>query len=161
MRQILHMKTTKRLEELLDQKDAEIERLSDELEKAEDYRDRDWDWCRHREVKGKQTLPVPRMEIECVPHEPGSWHNYDWRYSLIYRHTCDHHVAVPMGSTTCRGGSNVSPIFRDKISTPFRDGVHIVNDAAQMNLPAFAICDGRTWKLWLKDGVIHQEEIKP
>lgn len=153
------MKAHERLEELLNLKDAEIETLREELEKAENYREGHWDWCRHREIKEPQTLPVPRLEMRCIQDEPGSWFNITWEYFLIYRHTLDHIAAVPMGQTTCNGSRDQAPIFNGVVHTPFRDGVHICNDAEHLKLPAFALCDGRTWMLSMKGGKCHQEEL--
>lgn len=153
------MKTIKRLEELLDKKDAELDQLADELEKTRDYRERDWEWCRHRIIEGKQKLPVPRLEMRCEQDIPGEWHNITWQYFLVYKHTLGHIAAVPMGQTTSQGSRGQAPIYNGVIHTPFRDGVHICMDAEQLKLPAFAICDGKTWKLSLVDGKCHQEPL--
>ena len=153
------MKALQRLEELLDERDARIEELCNELEELKESEKADWKWVRHRTLKSNpDKLPVPRLEIR-AHNDSGDWYNWRWEYSLIYKHLLGHLVLVPLGSTTCNGGRGKPPMWENgNINTPFRDGVHIAHDAKALNLPAFAICDGRIRKLWMGEKTIEQED---
>lgn len=153
------MKTTQRLKELLDQKDARIEELETELEEKERNADSaKWEWARHRTLKDDGGLPVPRLEIRYVSLSEDDYQGA-WEYGLIYRHTLGDIVYVPLGYTTTQGGRNVEPVGTP-MYTPFREGVRIVNDAKQLNLPAFAIRESRIVRVFLNDaGHCDQEDL--
>lgn len=160
------MKTAERLEQLLEAKDAEIERLSTELETALDRREKDWEWAEHLDLGAEHhpELPIPRLEMEWKK-DGETWQTATCFYHLIYRHTIGHVVGVPMGNTTSRGGSDISPasrkMYKDAIYTPFRDGVHIARDSESLNLPAFVICEDRIDRISMVDGKTHQEPFRP
>ena len=155
------MKTQKRLEQLLDQKDERIEELETELQKLTDESESDWKWARRKTLKGNpDNLPVPRLEMRWHQEsDDGYLQRYD--YALIYRHTLGHLVAVPLGQTKTQGGNGKPPIYNGKLHTPFRDGVHICNDSLQLGIPAFCIVDGKIARVFLKDGVCDQEAYVP
>ena len=130
-----------RLRELLDAKDAEIERLRDELNEANEKADVNWKWFAPDEMKDDPSpgLPVPRLEILFteVEHDSRGYTIYI-RYDLIRRHLCDQIVRTPLGGTHTTG--SLDKRLRDgRIDLPFRDGAHIMHDAAHLQLPAFAI----------------------
>lgn len=154
------MKTTERLEELLDQKDALISELESELEekKREDDSER-YLWARPRTLKDAAGLPVPRLQIRYVSLSDDGYHGA-WEYGMIYRHTLAHIVYIPLGYTTTQGnGHGVEPVGTP-MYTPFREGVHIVNDAKQLNLPAFVIRESRIVRVFLNEnGHCDQEDV--
>lgn len=118
-------RTLERLEELLDERDAEIEELKAELEKNEQQMDGDvWGWTRHIESKEAEGLPVPRLEMRWENMDPdGDGYNWRCRYDLVYRHFLGHVVKVPIGLTRSSGGKG--RVTRGMVDTPFRDGCHI------------------------------------
>jgi len=155
------MNAIQRLEELLEEKDARIVELENEREylNEKNHSDR-WKWTRHSTPE-EGNLPVPRLEIRCVNESTRpEWYNYSWIYSLVYRHLLGHLVGVPLGSTSCSGGKG-PPIFDGMINLPFRDGVHIAHDSTTLNLPAFAIVEGRIESIEMVDGKIKQTSLTP
>jgi hypothetical protein len=161
------MKTEQqRMEELLALKDAEIERLSEELTKAEDRREKDWEWAEHLDFGDEHhpQLPIPRLEMEWRK-DGDTWQHCTCLYRLIYRHLLGHVVGVPMGETSTQSSAEHSPAeelgHRKGIRTPFRDGVHIAKDSEHLKLPAFVICEHRIEIITMRDGEIHQEPFNP
>lgn len=155
------MKIQERLEEQLNLKDERIEELEKELQELKDESEWDWKWSRHKTLKQNlENLPVPRLEMR--------WHKESedgylqrWDYWLIYRHTLNHLVAVPLGQTKTQGGNGQPPIYEGKIRTPFRDGVHICNDTGHLGIPAFGIVEDKIVRLAMKDGKCWQEDFNP
>lgn len=147
-------KTTavERLEELLNEKDAELEELRAKVEADEDrdaYR-----WTRHRRVPKDDdapNLPVPRLQIRIVPLDK-SWESREAVYELVYRHFLGRAgighggdpdlIAIPLSVTRISGGNGEPPIYDGKIDLPFRDGTHIIADAGHLKLPMFVLCNG-------------------
>jgi hypothetical protein len=151
------MKAIERLEELLDEKDSRINDLERELREATDRQEADWEWARHSTRKmDADNLPVPRLEMRWV-QESEDGYMQRWDYALVYRHTLDHLVVVPLGQTRTQGGRGEPPIYGERLQTPFRDGVHICRDTEHLGIPAFGICDGKVWRLWMQDGKCEQE----
>ena len=140
------MKAIERLETLLDEKDIEITKLQKDLDKLKDDSKRIWEWARHTQLDADiNDLPLPRLEIRC--ENLGDWYNWQWTYSLVYKHVTETVVFVPLGSTKCGGSGRMPLDFEGKPDLPFREGVHIRYDAKNMNLPAFAIFEGQTFPL--------------
>jgi len=134
------MKAIERLEQLLDEKDGELEELQKKLDDIED-RDK-WSWCKHSIIEDEgDGLPVPRLEIR---HESLSEDGYlsEWRYSLIYKHFLGHLVCVPLGHTG-RQGSSIVIDRNGNLMLPFRDGAHIASDSQTMGIPAVGIAAGK------------------
>ena len=135
------MTAEERLQELLDQKDEELEKLQSKVWKLEEQAERDHLWTQHLsdETADEGGLPVPRLEI--VWHDRGSKHRgYRWliRYDLVKYHLVGEINRIPMGST--QSDSTRPPITPDgEVDLPFRDGAHIKFDALELGLPAFAI----------------------
>lgn len=148
--------STKRLEELLDLKDKEIQRLEGELDKLreekytlEEELERDHTWSRHDVISADENagLPLPRLEIRWIDRG-ADYRGYRWlaRYDLVKRHLVDEIHRVPLGSTNV-GATYNAPITRhhetgeEILSVPHRDGAHIAYDALTLNLPAY-VCFG-------------------
>jgi hypothetical protein len=137
-------KTTaiERLEGLLNEKDAEIENLSKQVEDLEErIRGIRSGWMEHKELPRTQTLPVPRLEMLYEPIH--GWSDYETIYQLVYRHFLGHCVAIPLGRTSINSSSwkNAEPPMDElgRPHLPFRDGAHIKSDAKHLNVPAFVI----------------------
>ena len=152
MKQSKRKQTPERVLELIDEQREEIDSLNQQLQEFKDQSEQDWKWARHRSVdKDESGLPVPRLEIRCEPVTP-DWYMWRWEYALVYKHLLGNVVTVPLGETKCSGGTNQPPIRNGIIDTPIRDGVHIAHDAEQLNLPAFAICNGVINKIVIRNG---------
>lgn len=142
-----------RLEEQLAEKDARIEELEGKL-KVETDRE-SYRWTHHRSVSRDENpdLPVPRLQLRYTERgDINSWYSYTVTYELVYQHYLEglgggkDLVAVPLGSTVVNGNGvgimGVGAPVREngEISLPMRDGVHIISDSVQLNLPMFAVC---------------------
>ena len=152
----------KRLEELLYIKDDEIARLQDIVnehnEKQEQEEDRDaWKWTVHRKITDSENLnlPVPRLELRYKSIAPNHYIS-EWDYGLAYRHLLGDIIFVPLGRTRVTGGQR-APICKGKIDLPFRDGAHIKNESEQLNLPAYAICEGVVQEIKTKEAPAHEK----
>lgn len=137
------MTAIERLEELLDERDSQIQELTERIELLEEQRRGDlWRWAKHEEVKDDE-LPTPRLEIRCDVLEA---YHQSWTYSMVYKHLLGHSVRVPLGHTEMNGsftrGNNDLTWHM-----PFRDGVHIKNDMKQLGLPAYVVMDGKTQQI--------------
>lgn len=144
-------KTIERLQELLDQRDEELAEARGKLEKIDNFRDKAW--MHHRVVEGVdgtddvENLPVPRLQMRFE----GETYETVITYELVYRHALDgvgngpKFVYIPLGITTRRGGNSKAPA--DFLKMPFRDGVHLQSDARQLKLPAYAVYEGKAYKI--------------
>lgn len=139
------MTAIERLEEVLHQKDRELNELRGELEAAErSLRGVALGWSAQVGLPKEQTLPVPRLELFYSPDKHAGWTDYTVTYRMVYRFFLGDVVAVPISQTRISGGHDTArrPIeFTGKISLPFRDGCHIEHDAKHLNLPAFAVLE--------------------
>jgi len=141
--------TNERLEELLAAKDARIQRLENEFDKARDEQERFENWLEYKWTKHQSFdsdpygLPVPRLQIECTSTDE-EWHDRTWRYDLVYRHFLGSIEFIPLGLTISRGGRGKPELVNVLHDLPFRDGSHIVHDSAVMKLPAYAIVERKT-----------------
>ena len=143
-------RTEKQLNNYIDEMEAKLERLQEELDEAENVAaeaterlEKDtagWALPRKWSEKG---LPVPRMEMHWVRDN-----SYTLRcvYVMVYRHLVDREdrpeiIGTPMGQTTSNGGENRSFIERGDngpcLITPFRDWAHACSDSLQLKLPLF------------------------
>lgn len=141
------MTPEERLAELLDQKDEQIAELEDQISALKCTQE--WGNMRHSTNKEdcSPDLPCPRLEMRYEPDEKFGWTETTVTYAMVHRHFLGHYVTVPLGVTTIRSGRQSAPIYDGKISLPFRDGAHIKHDMAQLNLPAYAICEGQLYDL--------------
>jgi len=93
-------------------------------------------------------LPVPRLELvwECQDND---WHEFVVRYRLVYKHFLGETISVPLSYTRVGQHADNTP-WRSrykpgKLELPMRDGCHIMHDAAQFGIPAYAVTpDGVT-----------------
>lgn len=87
-------------------------------------------------------LPVPRLEINWQ----GEGLKWVANYVMVYRFWGDDRLfGVPLGRTKVDGPGPDSPHRVDgPVHTPFRDGVHIARDSAQLRLPAYATYKDRS-----------------
>ena len=136
------MNAIERLEELLDEKDSEIDRLHDEIEALES--DRTWKWTLHSSIED-DPLPVPRLELRWSNIED---HEKICTYSLVYKHLLGESITVPLGQTKVSG--RMLSFENIEAWKPFRDGAHFYNEMEQLNLPGFVV---------IGDKIVH--EIKP
>lgn len=95
----------------------------------------------------QDNLPMPRLQLVWEKQEmQDSWTKSRCRYEMVLdsddvRSEDDKTVIISMGGTEVNGGRDKPPIYEDgKIETPFRDGVHIMNDSYALKLPAYVIC---------------------
>lgn len=130
-----------RLEELLDERDQELDELRCKVQELEDTSELDWRWARHIEHKEdlSPSLPVPRLEIRWseMPKDENGY-SIQAQYSLVYRHLLGQICFIPLGLT--RSSGSLANRTREGVETPFRDGAHLANEMKQLNLRAFAIC---------------------
>lgn len=134
-----------RYESIIEGMQEKIWDLEHKLERADGWADQT-SWCRHRVVDALD-LPVPRLQIELTIKNES---HHIWFYSLVYRFTTGEITAIPMGETNSRGGHSHFRFdtFEDAMrELPYRDGTHIRRDAWQLNLPAYAIAQGKTFEL--------------
>lgn len=102
-----------------------------------------------------ENLPMPRLQIrwEMVDEVQNKWTAH---YELVIplnpydgrREDGRNYIAVPFGTTKVTSAH--SPIKNGKVSTPFRDGVHIKWDQEKLKLPAFAIYGDRVTQIYSK-----------
>jgi len=102
-------------------------------------------------------LPTPRLQLRWS--SPARCHyelvvmlgGHDIRRDLADGEQRSRYMAIPLGGTR-RGGSGRDPLMTNDrgevvVDTPFRDGSHILWDAAQLRLPAYAVWGDRFTKL--------------
>lgn len=134
-----------RYEALVEEKDSKIDELERKLEEVEWWAN-ERSWSRHRDEE-ESDLPVPRLQIKLTKESESK---YRWFYSLVYRHAMGSLSSVPMGETVSTGRHSffkfetVEDAHRE---IPYRDGVHIRRDAAQLKLPAYAVFQGKAIQL--------------
>ena len=142
--------TIERLEEMLNQKDKELDDLRDKLAEAEDAANADHAWTKHRSFKVDPSpfLPVPRLELRWVEQgRDDDGHTVRCEYSLVYRHLLGDVVFIPLGLTRSDGALAKRLRMDGLIDTPFRDGAHFQNEAKQLGLPAFVVLGDRFKRL--------------
>jgi hypothetical protein len=139
------MNTIERLEELLAKKDQELEEKDAELQKASEENDRlerelkgSLDGWRHSVELPDDDLPVPRLEVVYVLDD--GWSDFRVIYRLVMKHLLGNLVAIPLSYTKISGGPNKEP---EADHLPFRDGAHMAHDAALFGIPAFKLLPGK------------------
>jgi hypothetical protein len=136
------MTAIERLEELLNEKDSEIDTLRDQIAELQQIEiDAAWRWARHTKIN-VDDLPTPRLEIRL--HYLNDF-SYTWMYALVYKHFLGHSVHVPLGETQVSGSYRPGANPKDRM--PFRDGVHIKYDMKHLGLRAFVIVDNQIEEL--------------
>lgn len=136
--------SVERLEELLNERDAEIEVLQDKLREAENAADNEW--TRHLHFKKGEwpnpKLPVPRLEVRWVERDGDNGYTIAADYCLVYQHLLEYVVFVPLGSTKSTGTLASRAERMGQVDLPFREHSHLLNDMKQLGLRAFGICGG-------------------
>lgn len=132
------MTALQRLEALLDQKDAELDKADRLIEDLRNQiRGLENGWTRHLQLPSEQTLPVPRLEMRIC----GTEDRIEWVYLFVYRHFLGHCEGVPLGQTVSSGRHAFPPRgFDGRLKLPFRDGAHFRHDARTLRFPAFVSC---------------------
>lgn len=110
-----------------------------------------------RDVGERADLPTPRLQLRWS--SPSQCHyemvvllgEYDIRRDAPDGEQRSRYMAIPLGGTR-RSGSGLDPLTTNEcgeviVDTPFRDGSHILWDAAQLKLPAYAVWGDRFTKL--------------
>lgn len=136
------MELVERLNVVINELERELQRVQEELETKQDLDT--WGWTRHTEIEEKNDdLPVPRLEMECRDIDDAGY-NYEWTYSMVYKHALGHHVRIPLGRTL--QGGRISKRTTDDL--PFREGINFKHDQHQFGWPAFVIINGLVseWK---------------
>lgn len=149
------MKLEERLNEIIEEKENQIEELQDKLNNLEIQSDlRKLDYQMHeyfKESELQKKLPVPRLEMrfERLKNWRGddNWYNVLWRYGIVYKPYAETHndtmLFIPFSQTTSNGGDGTFNHYlrNGRLDTPYRDGVHIFADSKLFNLPAYIICE--------------------
>ena len=146
-----------RLAEQLDEKDAEIGRLREQIEALEQRVRTGAVWAVPTRIEERpEPLLVPRLEIVWEKEHPtGDWYSATATYRLVYRHLLGRLVAVALGRTRVDNSIGRPPIdpLLDRVELPFRDGAHLRHDAKILCLPAYAICEDRVDLIHTPSGV--------
>ncbi len=133
------MTTVERLEQILNDKDAEIAKLKEERDEAVFAAKSRWTMHEVSSAEeDKSGLPIPRLEMSfrslSVDH-----YEVEMVTFLVFRHyQGDLVVRVPLRRTTSSGGSsrwNVSGSF----DLPMHDGPALFHDIEHLRLPAYAV----------------------
>lgn len=155
------MTTEERLEELLDQKDEEIARLSQELDALKNKARADaWAWAIHTESPEREGLPVPRLEIR---YKRTGLACYEWTSALCYRDLTKTVICVPLGHTRVDRicGENSAPVCKGEPELPYRDGAHVLSNSLELDLPLFAIVDDMVWLAFISKPNVYWERWYP
>lgn len=147
-----------RLNDIIEERDNEIEKLEHKLQELEDEKtERQWEWRKLRTLTKEENLnlPVPRLEIRIEDSADG--YQEKCMYGLVYEHLLGHFIHVPLGCTTVGGGSNHK--YASKLESPFRDGAHIVYDMYTLNLPGFIVGDGKYREIDIEDTSCHPNKL--
>lgn len=146
-----------RLQELLNKKDEELEKLQEKVDHFEHLeekkRNRDtWIWTEHYILDEDDIvgLPVPRLELRWKFLDDHRYNSVCW-YTIVFKHLVGEIIRVPFGMTSVSGGKgdefHANHPDGPRIGIPFRDGSHIINEARQLKLRAFAISGDRAQEL--------------
>lgn len=87
-------------------------------------------------------LPVPRLELEWECQDK-DWQAFVVRYRLVYKHYLGAIISVPLSYTRVGQHADNTP-WRSRykpgtLELPMREGCHIMHDAAQFGIPAYAV----------------------
>lgn len=156
-------KTEEVLANRVEQLERELEDLREERDREQRCKDHEdaYGWTRPFQLTSgdydkisderNYDLPVPRLEIRWIPKGEGYAGTRIARYSLVYRHLLGQVIAVPLGQTRQSGGpweefervEDMPPgMIIGRLSPPFRDGAHALNEAKQLNLSLFVLDEG-------------------
>jgi hypothetical protein len=134
-----------RLQELLDEKDAQLEAVTEERDELKRLVEADpFIWAVQHDVPDRG-LPVPRLEIEWTPDAEWGWRRATGTYRLVMKHFMDGVVGIGLEQVVNQGGRGIpinppSAHRPGKVDLSSRIGAHICHDMATLKLPGFAIC---------------------
>lgn len=134
-----------RLQGLLDQKEAEIDKLNEKVEELhERINGRIGSWMYHRKAEtDDRSLPIPRLEFEWT--QKRGWADFEVEYRLVVRHLDGEIIQIPLGLTTSGSSTRQDPRTRSEdpaFALPFRDGAHSAHDGSLLGLPVYALMPG-------------------
>lgn len=150
------MTLEERLNEILEEKENQIEKLQkkiEDLQAQSDYRQLEYQMHQYfKETDLQNKLPVPRLEmrferLKSVNRRNDDWYHVRWHYGIVYKHYAetenDTMLFIPLSQTTSNGGDGTfeSHFRNGRLDTPYRDGVHIFAESKLFNLPAYIICE--------------------
>ena len=105
-------------------------------------------------------LPVPRLELRTrVPEDDR--YRWTWDYRLVYRHYTNVLLGVRLGQTRVVSESPVVNAAHTKLCLPFRESHHLVHDAQELKLRAFAIAGDMIVEVFEHDDQIQQQVLYP
>lgn len=140
------MDVTERLNKLLNEKDEQIATLNERIRILE--LTQEWGDMRHStKDTDDPRLPCPRLELRYTPHNHWGWHELTVTYALVRQHHLGHYVTTPLGVTTIQSSRGVVPVYDSKVCLPICDGKDLLHDMRHLNLPAWALCDGKIYDL--------------
>lgn len=157
-------KTVERLLQQLEERDAELERMSIELQELTERVDGTrWGWALTRAYKDDlEGLPIPRLEMSMskLLWSDGRWTgDVEWNYYLVYRHFTGDLLMKPFGHTRSHGNNMEWPReHKGRLALPIRDGAHIHHDSELLKLPAFVRCGDRVEALSSEGREHHQKK---
>lgn len=153
-------RTIERLEDLLEQKEEELDDLKREVERLEYMLDGSPDgWRAVKSIKDDPSLPIPRLELAFEPSQKYGWGDYKVIYRLVYQHLVDGLLTVPLGETNIRGGGAANHA-EEPDYLPHRDGAHAAHDALHFGLPLYRISPSKPPALIdLTDNYSHQTKL--
>lgn len=147
------MKLEERLNEIIEEKDDQINDLENKIELLEarlDYANQAWQHhFSFQEDEFYAQMPYPRLEMRLRRLSKDNWYNIEWVYGLVYKHTVDTFsdnktlLFIPLGRTTSNGGTG-ELTYRlkegNKLDMPHRDSLHIFIESLMLNIPAYIVC---------------------
>jgi hypothetical protein len=123
-----------RLNDELNEKEAKIAELEEQIENAK-YQE-DWKWRHIRKLTKAENmgLPTPRLEIRYKREDD---YNVIADYGLVYEHFDGEVLFNPFGSTRMGGYSNKKN--DEPLRLPFRDGAHLQHDMWMLKLRGYVV----------------------
>jgi hypothetical protein len=118
-----------RLEHLLNERDAQIRTMREELELLRCAREGSWwGWREARDTPDIIALPIPRLEFEWMDNSHGRWTCFTVEFRLVLKHLLGHAEIIPLGRTRIEGGGGErtppNGAHGAPFQLPYRDGAH-------------------------------------
>lgn len=139
-------KALEHLEELLNIKNEQIEKLTNDVRVLENNTESsEWGWMRHRDIPA-MGLPVPRLELFVTPRRNNDYLTGTlWIRRLVIAQEHDQIVAVPLtaATSTWRYGPEGRPSVQDRVF-PSALFAEISFDTGHLGLHAYRVVE--YWK---------------
>lgn len=148
------MKLEERLNEIIEEKDDQINDLENKVELLEarlDYANHVWQHhFSFQEDEFYDQMPYPRLEMRLRRLSKDNWYNIEWVYGLVYKHVTDTFsesktlLFIPFSRTTSSGGTGeLSWRIKEgnKLDLPHRDSLHIYIESLMLKIPAYIVCE--------------------